>query len=352
MAVALSADLILVALLALAAGIAAGVFLFRRPAPSSPPFPPELLGSLQDLGALKSQVEGLAQTQGATQKTLGDLQEKLAESTGSVKTDILRALHETKESLEALKADYAARKAQEENLQKAVHGIEAVIVGGSTRGGAGENVLAEAFQKFPAEMLETDFKVAGKPVEYALVLPNDRRLPIDSKWTGTDLLEQLAHASEGEERQKLTAKVEQAALKKAGEVEKYLDPRFTVNLGVAAVPDAVFFCCRSAHIEAFREYRVLLMPYSLTIPYLLALYNLYLQHGRSVELENLNDFLSQIESQVASIDDIVQNRIAKIHAMSASSRDDLMSVLANIRVALQQLRSLPEPAVKSSLPTN
>jgi len=89
------------------------------------------------------------------------------------------------------------------------------------------------------------------------------------------------------------------------------------------------------------------MPYSLTIPYLLALFNLYLQHGRSVELENLNDFLSQVEAQMASLEDIVQNRIAKIHAMAGSSRDDLMSVLASLRVALQQLRSLPEPVAKA-----
>jgi DNA anti-recombination protein RmuC len=347
----LSSELILAALLAIVIGLAVGFLLARRqpaPPPVAPPsLTPELLSSLKDLGALKSQVEAIAQIQNATQQTLSDLQGKLMESAGSVKTDLLKAVHDTKQSLEAFRADYAARKSQEENLQQAVKGIEAVIVGGSTRGGAGENVLAEAFQKFPAEMLETDFKVEGKPVEYALVLPNDRRLPIDSKWTGTELLDQLAQATDGDERLRLSSKVEQAALRKAGEVEKYIDPRFTVNLGVAAVPDAVFFCCRSAHIEAFREHRVLLMPYSLTIPYLLALYNLYLQHGRSVELENLNDFLSQLESQMGTLDDIVQNRIAKIHAMSASSRDDLMSVLANLRIALQQLRSLPEPVTKA-----
>lgn len=287
-------------------------------------------------------METLAAAQAAAQKTLGDLQAELARSTGQAKTELLRAVQETKESLEKLKADYAARKSQEENLQKAVKGIEAVIVGGSTRGGSGENVLAEAFQKFPAEMLETNFKVGGKPVEYALVLSNERRLPIDSKWAGTDLLDQLDQATDAEVRRKLAARVEEAALKKAAEVEKYIDPRFTVNLAVAAVPDAVFFCCRRAHIQAFRDNRVLLMPYSLTIPYLLALYNLYLQHGRSVALENLNDFLAQAEAQMASLEDIVQNRIAKIHAMSGSSRDDLMSVLANLRIALQQLRALPE----------
>lgn len=349
----MSSELILVGLFAVAAGLAVGFLVARRgstPAPPPPSFPPELLSSLKDLGALKSQVESIAQAQGTAQRALGDLQGKLAESAGSVRTDLLKELHATRQSLEGLKADYTARKRQEENLQKAVLGIEAVIVGGSTRGGAGENVLAEAFQKFPPGMLETDFKVEGKPVEYALVLPNNKRLPVDSKWTGTDLLEQLAQVSDGEERARLASRVEQAALRKASEVQKYLDPRFTVNLGVAAVPDAVFACCRTAHIEAFHRHRILLMPYSLTIPYLLALYNLYLQQGQSIERENLNNFVSQVEAQMALLEDIVQNRVARIHAMSGSSRDDLMSVLANLRISLQQLRALPEPAEQTVPP--
>lgn len=337
-------------MVAVAAGGLLGYLFARRAAAPPPAVFPEVTAALKDVGALKSQIELMAQTQATTQRTLGELQTRLAESTGSVKTDLLRALHDTRQSLEALKADYAARKAQEENLHKAVKGIEAVIAGGSARGGAGENVLAEAFQQFPPEMLETNFKVEGRPVEYALVLPNERRLPIDSKWAGTDLLEQMAEATDSESRLKLSARIEEAALRKAAEVEKYIDPRFTVNLGVAAVPDAVFSCCRTAHIRAFRDYRVLLMPYSLAVPYVLALYNLYLQHGRSVEAENLNNFLSQVEAQMALLEDIVQNRVAKIHAMAGSSRDDLMSVLANLRVALQQLRSLPEPVGSKALP--
>ncbi|HXE74015.1 MAG TPA: DNA recombination protein RmuC [Candidatus Xenobia bacterium] len=349
----MSVETILVAVIvAVAAGVV-GYLLARRSATASPPpvvsaaLPPEIATALKDLGALKSQVELIAQTQATTQQVVGSLQTRLAESAGSVKSDLLQALHQTQQSLETLRADYTARKAQEENLHRAVKGIEAVIAGGSARGGAGESVLAEAFQQFPPDMLETDFKVGGKPVEYAVVLPNDRRLPIDSKWAGSELLEELAQATDSETRRKLTDRIEEAALKKAAEVQKYLDPRFTVNVGVAAVPDAVFSCCRTAHIRAFRDYRVLLMPYSLAVPYVLALYNLYLQHGRSVELENLNNFLSQVEAQMALLDDIVQNRVAKIHAMAGSSRDDLLSVLASVRTSLQQLRALPEPAVKS-----
>jgi hypothetical protein len=344
--------ILVVVVVALAAGAAIGFLLGRRPAAPTPPASvgPEVAAALKDLGALKSQIESMAGAQAATQRTLGDLQARLAESTGSVKADLLKVLHDTRQSLEGLKADYAARRTQEENLHQAVKAIEAVIAGGSARGGAGENVLAEAFRQFPPNMLETNFKVEGRPVEYALVLPHERRLPIDSKWTASDLLEQLAGAADGETRLKLSARIEEAALRKAAEVEKYIDPRFTVNLGVAAVPDAVFACCRTAHIRAFNDFRVLLMPYSQTVPFVLALYSVYLQHGRSIEAENLASFLSQVEAQMALLEDIVQNRVAKIHAMAGSSRDDLMSVLASVRVSLQQLRTLPEPVVSPATP--
>jgi hypothetical protein len=345
-----SPEFILVVVIALAAGWAIGFLLARRSAAPPPSVGPEVASALKDLGALKSQIESMASAQANAQRTLGELQTRLAESTGSVKADLLKALNETRQSLEGLKSDYAARRTREENLHQAVKAIEAVIAGGSARGGAGENVLAEAFRQFPPNMLETNFKVEGRPVEYALVLPNERRLPIDSKWTASDLLEQLAGATDGEARLKLSARVEEAALKKAAEVEKYLDPRFTVNLGVAAVPDAVFACCRTAHIRAFNDFRVLLMPYSQTVPFVLALYSVYLQHGRSIEAENLTSFLSQVEAQMALLEDIVQNRVAKIHAMAGSSRDDLMSVLASVRVSLQQLRSLPEPVISPASP--
>ncbi|MGH9787746.1 MAG: DNA recombination protein RmuC [Candidatus Acidiferrales bacterium] len=343
--------ILVVVVVAIAAGAAIG-YRFARRSAAPPAVSPEVVSALKDVGALKSQVELMAQAQAAAQRSLGELQTRLAESTGGVKADLLKVLNDTRQSLEGLKADYAARKTQEENLHQAVKGIEAVIAGGSTRGGAGENVLAEAFQQFPPDMLETNFKVEGKPVEYALVLPNERRLPIDSKWPASDLLEQLAAAADSEARLKLSARIEEAALKKAAEVEKYIDPRFTVNLAVAAVPDAVFSCCRTAHIRAFRDFRVLLMPYSQTVPYVLALFSVYLQHGRSVEMENLTSFLSQVEAQMALLEDIVQNRVAKIHAMSGSSRDDLMSVLANVRVSLQQLRAFPEPVASRAQATD
>ena len=40
-------------------------------------------------------------------------------------------------------------------------------------------------------MIDMNFHVNGKVVEYALVLANGKRLPIDSKWPSPDLLDRL-----------------------------------------------------------------------------------------------------------------------------------------------------------------
>ena len=45
-------------------------------------------------------------------------------------------------------------------------------------------------------MLTSDFRVNGKVVEFGLVLPDGRRLPIDSKWTALAELEALDAATD------------------------------------------------------------------------------------------------------------------------------------------------------------
>ena len=59
---------------------------------------------------------------------------------------------------------------------------------------------------------------------------------------------------------------------------KYLDPERTLGLGLLAVPDAVYETAPEAHGEGYRE-GVLVVPYSLALPYVLALYRLAVRFG-------------------------------------------------------------------------
>ena len=55
----------------------------------------------------------------------------------------------------------------------------------------------------------------------------------------------------------------------AGLVARYLDPERTFGLAVLAVPDAAHSAAPEAHAEGWRD-GVLVVPYSLTLPYVLA----------------------------------------------------------------------------------
>jgi DNA recombination protein RmuC len=332
-------------------GLAAAVLLSaRRPAQSLPP--DALVRSLADLGALKTQVETVTAQQAAIGQTLGSLHQavqgvenRVLESSSGVKDTIGVQLQEARMAVERLKTDAEARIRREEEVQASARRIEAVLLGSRTRGAAGENILQDAFRQFPAEMIETNFRVNGKVVEYALVLANAKRLPIDSKWPSPDLIERLAQAgSDPAEEAVAVAEVERVLRGKVREVKQYVDPACTLTFAVAAVPDAVFNACRRAHIEAFRE-GVILMPYSMTVPYVLALFRLHLQYARSIDLENLEGYLLVLEENVTALDRSLENSVSRGSTMIQNAFNDCKRNLGQMRGALAALRAIPQAAL-------
>jgi len=332
-----SPEIILVALFAVAAGLLAGLLLARRPPAAVPPTLADsgLLDTLQklqqDLGGLR---ENVAKLPSAAELT--GVKERLEGMEGRVPADLAGSVDKLKEGLTRMETEFRARYATLQKIEK----IEAVLLGAQSRGAAGEVVLAEAFAQFPAEMGETQFKVNGKPVEFALVLPNNKRLPIDSKWPAVKELEQYSQEQDETARQELLGKIEKAVLKKVEEVTKYIDAATTASVAVAAIPDAAYFACRTAHIDAYRQ-RVLLMPYSLTIPFLLALYNLHLQFARSIEQENLDAYLSQMDALLTQIEDKLENSVQRGVTMISNAYSDLRGQISQMRGTLTTLRGLP-----------
>lgn len=346
---------LLVILVLLAIGIALGLWLLvarRGTAPggagaSLDPRVEEALKSLpqlqQDLGGVKTALQSLP-----SNATVSDLAERLKQLEGTVSQRVpstlptdLQGLHT---SLTRLTTELKEKSQRDQETQKTLRNIESVVAGAQSRGAAGEVVLAEAFAQFPPEMGDTQFKVNGKTVEFALVLPNKKRLPIDSKWPASKELEQYASATDPKERQQLLEKIEKAVLKKVEEVTKYIDPASTVNTAIAAVPDAAYFACRTAHIDAYRQ-RVLLMPYSLTIPFLLALYNLHLQFTRSIDLDNLDAYLSQVEVHLNQFDEKLENSVERGATMVLNAYQELRQRIGQMRGALAYLRQLPTEAL-------
>ncbi|MDQ6710030.1 MAG: DNA recombination protein RmuC [Candidatus Dormibacteraeota bacterium] len=347
---------LLLAVLATAA-LATAVTLLLNRRPAAPVASEAVLRALADLGSLKSQVESMTSQQGALSQTMGTLQvavqgvgTKVLESSAGVRDALGRELSEARVVVERLKVDAEERRRMDEDVQASARRIETVLLGSRTRGAAGENILQDAFRQFPPEMIDMNFRVNGKVVEYALVLANGKRLPIDSKWPSPDLLDRLAEdlrdpASEAA----VVQEIERVLRGKVREVKQYIDPACTLAFAVAAVPDPVFNACRRGHLEAYRE-GVILMPYSMTVPYILALFRLHLQYARSIDLENLEGYLQQIDDNVAALDRVLENSISRGSTMIQNAFTDCKRNLGQMRGAIAALRSMPQAALATPEP--
>lgn len=286
----------------------------------------------QDLGALKASVQSLP-----SNDVLAEIQNRLATLEVRVPNTLSIDLSNIESKLTTIVSDPKVGA-----VHDATQRLLALLAGGRGRGSAGEFVVGEALKLLPPAMLEPDFKVGGKTVEFALILPNSKRLPIDSKWAAADLLERLDKETDLEAQQRLIAEIERAVLAKAAEVAKYRNPAVTTDIGIAAIPDSAYRACRKAHSLAYDEYSVLVVPYSMVAPYVLALYNLYLKYGQAIELSNLQEYLNVIDLEVKNIDADLEGRVKEAGTRANNAYDSMKNALARIRAAAEFLKTAPQ----------
>src|SRR5919109_1235302 len=147
-----------------------------------------------------------------------------------------REISEFRSVLDQLRVREEERRVREEQGWAVLGRVAAVLSGSQRSGAAGENVLREALAHLPPSMVVTDFRVGGRVVELGLVLPDGRRLPIDSKWPADRELQALAQAGDQMERERLVRAVERAVTDRAREVCGYLDPAVNAPVGGGAGP--------------------------------------------------------------------------------------------------------------------
>lgn len=271
---------------------------------------------------------------------LEGIKTKITETTGVVKDSLSKDISEIRIVTEHIKTAYEAKKQLDEEMRIAMRKIENVLVGARSRGESGENILHDALKKFPQGMIDYNFKVKGRFVEYALILPNQKRLPIDSKWPAYELINYLSEETDPLRRKELEEEIERVVIRKVKEVAEYVDPVSTVGIAIAALPDAVLGICRKAYVEAFRD-KVLLMPYSMTVSYILALYNLYLQYPHSGDIENLESYLFQIERNIERIDKELENSVSRGVTMVSNAYNECKRLLGEIRGSIAFLKVSP-----------
>ncbi len=334
------------------AALVAAVLLFRRPAGRLEADLDHLVravnAALSDLGRLSQSLYAVGETQADLRAQVANLREKVQETGGQLTAKTLevqnvlqREITEAQKLVGELRSELEARRRRDEEVERAVRHLEAVLAGAPSKGAAGENILAEAFASFPPEMVERNFRVRGKVVEYALVMlgAGGRRMPIDSKWPASDALERLASETDPSARQKVVSEIRAEIRRKVREVAQYIDPLVTTDKAIAAIPDAAYPLCGELAFEAYRQ-GVIVMPYSMTVPYVLNLYNLHLKHARSVDLESLDQALGDIERNVGALEKTL-DRVQRGKTMVENAYSDLRHIASQMRLALDYVRALP-----------
>ena len=282
-----------------------------------------------------SGVEAQLQLQAAELRRLADMTATREGSADLLRSDVAGA----RRALEALAVREEERRERDRESWEVVSRLSTVLAGSSTKGRAGENLLRDHLGQLPPGMLVTDLRVNGRVVEFALRLPDGRRLPVDSKWTAVAELEELESTEDPGERETWAREVERQVALRAREVAQYLDPALTAPVAVAAVPDAAYAVLRRAHADAFAR-GVVVVPYSTALPVLLFLYSLADRFG---DVGDVQGCLAEVANLLDGMESVLENKLAKASTMIANGADELRSRIGKARASVTHGRRGAEP---------
>ncbi|MGB3905714.1 MAG: DNA recombination protein RmuC [Anaerolineae bacterium] len=262
---------------------------------------------------------------------------------------VSQAVSSIQQGLAELHAYTRARQDLERQTADSIRRLETVIAGTQTKGAVGENILEAVFANLPIEWQVRNFRVGDKSVEFGLRLPNNLVLPIDSKWPATHLLEQFAAADDPQHQQRIKAQIEKAVLDKAKEVRKYIDPNVTVNFGIAAVPDAVYDLSTGVQADVF-QLNVVLIGYSMFVPYLLLVFQTILKTSQDIDLQRLDAYLLSAEESIQLAQGELEGRFSRAITMLTNSRNELSVLLSKVSSGLTSLQISASRASAPELP--
>ena len=248
--------------------------------------------------------------------------------------EVRQEVSAVRDVLDRLQVREAERREREEQAWASLHKMSSVLAGSQRVGRAGERLLDEVLGCLPPSMLERDFRVNGRVVEFALVLPDGKRLPIDSKWPAERELQVLQGPAEGDERDRAVLGVERIVARRAKEVSGYRDPSLTAPLAVAAVPDAAYAVLRRAHVDAYRM-GVIVVPYSTALPVVLSLHILASRLGGAGDVQSS---LADIGAVLEAMESTLENKLERASTMLANGTGELRGHVGQARAALARGR--------------
>lgn len=252
-----------------------------------------------------------------------------------ISEQLRQGLDGARRTLDDLRVREEQRRRTDDEQAEVVRRLATVLAGGAAKGRSGEHILRDHLSQLPPGLLANDVRVNGKVVEFGLLLPDGRRLPIDSKWTALAELERLEAATDPVTRDACARDVEKAVTLRAREVAQYLDPAVTAPVAVAAVPDAAYTVLKRAHADAYAK-GVVIVPYSSALPIVLFLYSLVQRYGDAADVQAS---LSELGGALDTLEQVVENRIVRAATMLTNGADEMRSQLGKARASIGRARA-------------
>jgi DNA recombination protein RmuC len=152
------------------------------------------------------------------------------------------------------------------------------------------------------------------------------------------LLEKFSKTENAEEKKYLKNEIKRCTLNKVKEVKKYIDPTLTTNFGLAAVPDAVYNLCPECQVEAF-EMRVVVISYSLLVPYLLMVLQSTSSMGASYDASRIHSCIQATEDSLQMLQSELDGRFAKAMTMLTNAKDDMRVQISRAHTGIIKLQA-------------
>ncbi|HEX6800767.1 MAG TPA: DNA recombination protein RmuC [Ktedonobacterales bacterium] len=230
------------------------------------------------------------------------------------------------------------QQSREAEAYTALQRLSAVLLGSATSGAAGERVVREMLSHLPAQWIITNHAVGGRRVEFAIKLPDNLFLPVDSKVVAKEELADLDGEADPKKREQIERAVRAAVLQAAADVHQYVDER-TPGFALAAVPDAAYSLCGAILADAFQKHRALIVPYSLLGPFVLMVYEQHRQTGMNLDGARIARLAAELEGHLEQAQQALNRSFAGAITQLSNASASLGRELAAAAQALAQLRA-------------
>jgi DNA recombination protein RmuC len=301
----------------------------------------------EKLASSETLLKGISETLGSGQERLKTELNQLREDLAVAKENVQRI----NEQVGILTVLQQTAERVEENINKVV-----AILTGRRSGQAGEQVVNELLNAVPDDWLERKIKLGSGEVEFAIKMPGGYLIPLDSKFVAPELITQ----SESDGREQMLKRVKD----RAKEVAKYLTDQRVLGFGIAAVPDSVYDLCRDAVKAAAQSHCIVVVPYSLLLPFVLSLYLMAQRLGISqlgktdqaigtafTALEQARSALEKMTKEINSVSNLQQTALKQVIEAINSLRGLTHGEIALPDTATQPTLEVPQQAPEETSPS-